>query len=88
MGVVHDFRSHEKIFPSDTAFLDCYPKLRLRVIDFGAVQMIKAQFDCSFDRFDCVSIDTARPRGLEPCCASCEQNEFERPGLGTVVDKN
>lgn len=88
MGVVHDFGSHEKFFPSDTAFLDRYPNLRLRVIDFGTVKMIKAQFDCSFDRFNCVSIDTARPRGLEPCGASCEQNEFERPGLGTVVDKN
>lgn len=88
MGVVQDFRGHEKFFPSDTAFLDRYPELRLRPVDFGAVKMIKAQFYCSFDRFNCVSIDTARSRGLEPCGASCEQNEFERPGLGKVVDRN
>lgn len=88
MGVILDFRSHEELFPSDTAFLDRYPKLSLRVIDFGAVKMIKAKFDCSFDRFNYISIDTARSRGLKPCCASCEQNEFERPCLGTVVDKN
>lgn len=88
MGVVHHFRSHEKFFPGDTAFLDCYPNLRFRVIDFGAVKMIKAYFDCSFDRFNCVSIDTALPRGLEPCGTSCEQNEFEGLGLGTVLDKN
>lgn len=88
MDVLLDFRSHEKFFPSDTAFLDRYPKLSLRVVDFGTVKMIIAQFDCSFDRFNYISIDSALSRGLKPCCASCEQNEFERPYLGTVVDKN